>query len=65
MTDINIIELSGEITNDTTLAILFTDGITEAWIAKSLVEIEPEFYRFGEPIIVIVPEWLAKKEGFI
>jgi len=65
MIDINTIEISGEITNDTALAILFTDGITEAWIARSLIEIETDFYKFGEPIVVIVPEWLAKKEGFI
>jgi len=65
MTDIDTIELSGEITADTDLAILFTDSITEAWIARSLIEIETDFYKFGEPITIIMPRWVAEKEGFI
>ena len=65
MTNINTIELAGEITADTDLAILFTDGINEAWIARSLIEIETDFYKFGEPITVTMPEWVAKREGFI
>ena len=56
MTNINTIEISGEITGETDLAVFFTDGITEACLPKSQIEIEPEFYKFNELVEIEISE---------
>ena len=65
MIDTNTIEISGEILHDTDFAILFTDGITETWLPKSQIEIEPEFYDYGDNVIVSMPKWLAYQKELI
>ena len=54
----NLIEISAIVRHQTEKGILLYDGAKEAWFAKDLVEDN----RDGT---FTMPEWLAKKEGFI
>lgn len=57
----DLVDVSGEIRHETARAVLFFDGTREAWLPKSLIEIEPK----GKLFEVTMPEWLAHKHGLI
>lgn len=57
------IEIFLEKKRETALAILFTDGVIEAWLPKSQIETLSDGET--ELLEVSVPEWLAKEKGFI
>lgn len=69
MTDSKLIELSLEFKHKTILAVLVTDGITEAWIAKSLIEnrddIDFDSLLPGDEVMPVVEEWVAVEDGLI
>jgi len=60
-----LIEVAGLIKRMTEKAILFDDGIREAWVPLS--QIENDFDELGEGAIVdlLIPEWLAMEKNFI
>lgn len=57
----DLIEIYGNIKWDTADAILLSDGISEEWLPMSQIEIR----ELSNGVEVIMPEWLAKKNGFI
>lgn len=60
-----LVELVGEIRPvSTEKAIYFYDGAKTVWIARSLIQKIDEDAQRGTATIII-PEWLAKKEGLI
>lgn len=46
-----------------------TGEVTErekwAWLAKSLIEVDPEDYEVGDTVTVTMPEWVAEDKGLI
>lgn len=61
--DSSEIEISGVIQRQTGQAVLFSDGIIEEWLPKSLiVEMEPLENGLVE---ITIPEWLAIEKGFV
>ena len=60
------IELAVTLEKQTERAVLINDGDRKVWLAKSQVEpAEGEFPEDGEHFELLVPEWLAKKEGLL
>ena len=59
--DSNLIEICGDIITDTEDAILLSDGVSEHWLPRSQIKIR----KLSNGYEVIMPEWLAKKKGFI
>lgn len=57
------VEIAVDTLRETEKAYLFTDGDNEAWMPKSQIDVL--ISRGGKPTLVELPEWLAKKEGFI
>lgn len=58
----DLIDLAGELRRETEKAVLFFDGGREAWLPKSMVEIE----RGARGLVTVtLPEWLAKDKGLI
>jgi hypothetical protein len=56
------VELFGIVSRETEKAILFSDGTNEAWIPKSQIrELVSELGGFT----IIVPEWIAIRDGFV
>ena len=55
------IEICGNVKRETANAILFYDGVIEAWLPLSQIEIE----ELRHCVEVKMPEWLARKKGFI
>lgn len=35
------------------------------WLAKSLIEVDPEDYEVGDTVTVTMPEWVAEDKGLI
>ena len=35
------------------------------WLAKSLIEVDPEDYEVGDTVTVTMPEWVATDKGLI
>lgn len=63
-TDMNYAELELDLIRETEKAYLFSNGDVSAWVAKSLLEDEPEC--IGDKLVsVIMPEWVAKDKNFI
>lgn len=56
-----LIEVCGDIKWDTDSAILFSDGVNEDWLPRSQIEIR----ELSNGVEIKMPEWLAKKKGFI
>lgn len=56
------VELDLKIIIETDLAVLCTDGVVEEWLPKSEIDYDGSI---GELCTIIVPEWIAKKKGFI
>ena len=59
--DKKLIEICGDLKHDTEDAILLSDGVSEVWLPRSQIEIR----QLSNGIEVKMPEWLAKKKGFI
>lgn len=57
------IELTVEIVHETEKAVLFTDGTAEKWVPRSQIQ-AMESTRNGAWQVTL-PEWLAKKNGWI
>ena len=59
----DLVDITVEIIHSTDKAYLVNDGTVEAWIPKSVCEVEPE----GRPnfYIITMPERTAKEKGFI
>jgi len=57
----NSIKICGDIKTDTENAILLSDGVSEDWLPRSQIKIR----KLSNGYEVIMPEWLAKKKGFI
>ncbi len=55
----DLVDIAGELRNETKAAFLIFDGTREAWLPKSLVEWDPGAKTFA------MPEWLAKEKGLI
>lgn len=53
-----------EIRRVTERAVLIHDGAREAWIPQSQIE-DPETFQVGENVEILMPEWLAHKQGLI
>jgi hypothetical protein len=53
------VEIEGEVRARTDLAVLFFDGSREVWLPLSKVELAED------EASVLVPEWLALREGLI
>ncbi len=54
-----MVEIAGHEVNSTAGAVLWFDGVRHAWIARSLS-------RPGDTEkTIFIPEWLAKKVGFL
>lgn len=60
-----IYEICGEIKGETAKAILFSDGITEAWLPKSQVEYDEDKINKYKEITIMISEWWARKKGFL
>lgn len=58
----NLVDIACEIKVETKAAYLIDDGIKEAWLPKSQVELD---FQHGKATVVTVPEWLAKEKGLI
>lgn len=59
----DLVELTGTVEEETTLAILFDDGDVQEWIPKSKIESQEED-EDGLTTIEI-PEWMAVEKGFL
>ena len=57
----NLVEICGDIKHDTEDAILLSDGVNFDWLPRSQIKIR----KLSNGYEVIMPEWLAKKKGFI
>jgi len=57
------IEITGYVQFKTAKALLFYDGVKEAWLPVSQVEIVEE--KDDAVTVLAVPEWLAVEKGFI
>lgn len=57
----DLIDISGDLRHETTMAYLFHDGTREVWLPKSMVEIE----TIGSVATATMPEWLALEKGLI
>ncbi len=53
-----------EIRRVTDKAVLIHDGTREAWIPRSQIE-DPEEFKIGEHVEILIPEWLAKDKDLI
>lgn len=62
--DENFVELDLQKEAETEKAILFSDGVSKAWIPKSQLEDEPENLQAGL-VRIVIPEWLAVNKGFV
>lgn len=62
-TEARTVEIAGLITRQSTLAVLFSDGIMEEWLPKSQI-IEQNPLENGM-VELVVPEWLAIERGFV
>jgi hypothetical protein len=58
MGKMKLVDLEGEVRNETPLAILFYDGKKSEWLSKNLVEINQDG-------TITMPEWLALDKGLI
>ncbi len=58
-----LIEITGEIRRHTDSAVLIFDGARTDWVPKSQVKIGKT--SDGVTYTLAMPEWLAKKKGFI
>lgn len=59
------IELDLEILNETDEAIRVTDGDNYCWIAKSKIQNYDEDWEDGQTETMLIPIWIAEKEGLI
>ncbi len=59
--DSKLIEICGDIKNDTENAILLSDGVSEDWLSRSQIKIR----KLSNGYEITMPEWLAIKKGFI
>jgi hypothetical protein len=57
------VEVAVEYIHETALAYLFSDGDRQAWLPKSQVTVVVD--KGGKPSLIVIPEWLAKRAGFI
>ena len=57
------VEVAVEYVHETDMAYLFSDGDQQAWLPKSQVKVVVD--RGGKPSLIVIPEWLAKRAGFI
>lgn len=55
-------EHSGRIIRETAKAILLDDGVSQQWLPKSKIRIEPQ--RDGT-VSVFMDEWLAKEKRYV
>lgn len=55
-------EVTGKIVGETAKAVKFTDGGEPQWLPRSKIKIEDG--RNGT-VSVFMPEWLAKKAGYV
>ena len=62
MSNVEHVNLCGEIRRETELAILFWDGSVETWIPKSLLEDRTEYSDETE---IVIPRWLAEQKELI
>lgn len=60
----DLYDITVQLKHETPKAILVTDGVTEDWLAKDLIEYVPHTSRRGW-YEVTAPEWLLKEKGFI
>ena len=59
------IELDLEIMNETEEAFRVTDGDVYCWIAKSKIQNYDEDWTQGQTETMVIPIWIAEKEGLI
>lgn len=59
MSKFDLIDVDGEIKNETEKAWLFFNGEKEIWLPKSQCYWDPDYK------VMRVPEWLCMKEGLI
>jgi len=57
-------EVSGKVIRSTTKAILFSDGVSEAWLPLSKIKLGAEDPKTGL-VAVYLPKWLAKEKKYI
>lgn len=62
MSNVEHINLCGEIRRETDLAILFYDGDRETWLPKSQLE---DITRYSDEVEIVIPRWLAEERGLI
>lgn len=55
-------EEEGRIVRETDRAILFDNGVTREWLAKSKVKVEA---LKGELFLIFMPDWLAREKGYV
>lgn len=63
MREPNLVEVDVDTITVTDQAILVSDSKVECWLPKSLIE----DYKGNEdsPTTILIPEWLAIREGFV
>lgn len=59
------IELDLEILNETEEAIRVTDGDIYCWIAKAKIQNYDDDWGQGQTESMLIPIWIAEKEGLI
>ena len=59
------VELDLEIVNETDEAFRITDGDVYCWIAKSKIQNYDEDWTQGQTELMVIPIWIAEKEGLI
>ncbi len=59
----SIIEVAVHVKHKTDKAYLVTDGVTECWIPRAMIDDECE--EKGEVTSIFIPEWLATEKGLV
>jgi hypothetical protein len=59
------LELDLEILNETDEALRVTDGDIYCWIAKTKIQNYDEDWTEGQTPLMVIPIWIAEKEGLI
>lgn len=55
-------EEEGRIIRETDKAILFDNGVTREWLAKSKIKVEA---LKGELFLIFMPDWMAREKRYV
>lgn len=58
-----IVDITVQVRRETVKAVLVSDGVTEAWLPRSQIEIN--ISDDGQADVITLPEWLAMEKGFL